>query len=94
MKKFSIEEKAKRYDEVINQLRTMMPNWENLSYNGKTFLQDIVHIIPELKESDDERIIDNLTSQLCNLYTRKLIKEETKDKYVNWLKSLKERIKE
>ena len=49
---------------------------------------------PELKESEDERIIDNLISQLCNLYTRKLIKEETKDKYVNWLKSLKERIKE
>ena len=40
---------------------------------------------------DDERIIDNLVSQLGNLYARKLIKEETKDKYVNWLKSLKER---
>jgi hypothetical protein len=37
----------------------------------------------------DKRIIDNLISQLGNLYARKLIKEETKDKYVNWLKSLR-----
>lgn len=55
MKELSIEEKAKRYDEAIKQLRAMMPNWENLSYNGKTFLQDLVHIIPELKESEDEQ---------------------------------------
>ena len=40
---------------------------------------------------EDKRIIDNLISQLGNLYTRKLIKEETKDKYVNWLKSFKDR---
>lgn len=57
MKELSIEEKAKRYDEAIEQLRTMMPNWESLSYNGKTFLQDLVHIIPELTESKDERMI-------------------------------------
>jgi len=56
MKELSIEEKAKRYDEAIEQLRAMMPNWENLSYNGKTFLQDLVYIIPELKESEDEKI--------------------------------------
>ena len=47
------EDKAKRYDEVIEQLRAIMPNWENLSYNGKTFLQDLVYIIPELKESEE-----------------------------------------
>lgn len=45
---------------------------------------------PEWSE-EDKRIIDNLISQLGNLFARKLIKEETKDKYVNWLKSLKER---
>jgi hypothetical protein len=41
---------------------------------------------------EDKRIIDNLISQLGNLYARKLIKEETKDKYVNWLKLLKDRV--
>ena len=55
------EEKAKAYDDAIEQLRTMMPNWENLSYNGKTFLQDLVSILPELKgneyESTRKRII-------------------------------------
>ena len=56
MKELSIEEKAKRYDEAIEQLRKMMPNWDNLSYNGKTFIQDLVYILPELKESDDEKI--------------------------------------
>ena len=39
MKELSIEEKAKRYDEAIWKLRDMIPNWERLSYNGKTFLQ-------------------------------------------------------
>ena len=41
---------------------------------------------------EDKRIIDNLISQLGNLFARKLIKEETKDKYVNWLKNLKDRV--
>ena len=41
---------------------------------------------------DDEKIANNLISQLGNLCTRKLIKEETKDKYVNWIKSLKDRV--
>ena len=42
----------------------------------------------ELSE-EDKRIIDNLISQLGNLYVRKLIKKSTKDRYVNWLKSLR-----
>lgn len=41
---------------------------------------------------EDKRIIDNLISQLGNLCSRKLIKEETKNKYVNWLKSLKDKV--
>lgn len=60
----AIEEKAKAYDEAIKQLRIMMPNWENLSYNGKTFLQDLVHIIPELAESEDEKIRKALMQNL------------------------------
>jgi len=60
-KELSTEEKAKRYDKAIGEIRGMMPNWERLSYNGKTFLQDLIHILPELKkneyESTRERII-------------------------------------
>ena len=41
---------------------------------------------------EDEKIANNLISQLGNLCTRKLIKEETTYKYVNWIKSLKDRV--
>lgn len=41
---------------------------------------------------EDEKIANNFISQLGNLCTRKLIKEETAYKYVNWLKSLKDRV--
>ena len=56
----TIEQKARAYDEVIRKLRGMMPNWERLSYNGKTFLQDLIYIIPELAESEDEKIRNSL----------------------------------
>ena len=56
----TIEEKAKAYDEAIRKLRGMMPNWERLSYNGKTFLQDLIYIIPELAESEDEKVIKEI----------------------------------
>lgn len=66
MKELSIEEKARKYDFAIEALRGMMPNWERLSYNGKTFLQDLTHILPELKESEDEMIRKSLIDMLKN----------------------------
>ena len=56
LKWLSIEEKAKAYDKAIEKLRGMIPNWERLSYNGKTFLQDLIYIFPELREPKDEKI--------------------------------------
>ena len=56
----TIEEKARAYDEAIRKLRGMMPNWERLSYNGKTFLHDLIYIIPELAESEDEKVKNKL----------------------------------
>ena len=41
---------------------------------------------------EDEKIANNFISELGNLCTRKLIKEETAYKYVDWLKSLKDRV--
>ena len=43
---------------------------------------------------EDEKIANNFISQLGNLCTRKLIKEETAYKYTNWLKSLKDRVQQ
>ncbi len=82
MKELSIEEKAKRYDEAIEQLRTMMPNWENLSYYGKTFLQDLVYIIPELKESEDDRIKREIIDYLSTVDDKELIPYES---WIAWL---------
>lgn len=64
------KEKAKAYDEAIRKLRGMMPNWERLSYNGKTFLQDLIHIFPELKESEDERIRKEIIAILQYKYEK------------------------
>ena len=49
-------------------------------------------LCPELKEDEDEKLINNLISTLSNLYARNLIKKETKEKYINLLKSLKDRV--
>jgi hypothetical protein len=46
-------------------------------------------LFPELMESEDEKLIKNLISTLSNLYARNLIEKETKEKYTNWLKSIR-----
>jgi len=38
---------------------------------------------------EDEKTVGNLLSELSNLSTRNLIKEETRKKYTDWLKSLR-----
>lgn len=83
MKELTIEEKAKAYDEAILKLRDMMPNWERLSYNGKTFLQDLIHIFPVLKESADERIRKEIIYHIQNCDDT--IDEETEKKMIAWL---------
>lgn len=40
-------------------------------------------------DEEDSRILGNLKSELTNLVARGLIKRETEDKYVSWLKSLR-----
>ena len=64
MKELSVEEKAKAYDEAIRKLRVMIPNWERLSYNGKTFLQDLIYVFPELAESEGEKVRKELIKHL------------------------------
>ncbi len=80
----SIEEKAQRYDEAIEQLRAMMPNWERLSYNGKTFLQDITYILPELQESEDEMIRRVLIQETKGSEER-LFEAVTNEEFIAWL---------
>jgi len=81
----TIEEKAKAYDEAIQKLRGMMPNWERLSYNGKIFLQDLIHIFPELKVSEDERIRKIITLCLEECVHSDIIRDYEKDNAIAWL---------
>ena len=85
----SIEEKARRYDRAIEELRGMMPNWERLSYNGKTFLQDLTHILPELAESEDERIRKELIRETKGSEI-KLFEAVTNEEFVAWLERQRE----
>ena len=87
----TIEQKARAYDEVIRKLRGMMPNWERLSYNGKTFLQDLIYIIPELAESEDEKIRKWIINEI-KIKHHNLDEENVDfvDKAIAWLEKQKE----
>ena len=54
MKELSIEEKAKAYDEALARANEMIKSMTNIG--GVAKVDDIQHIFPELKESEDERI--------------------------------------
>ena len=60
MKDLTIEEKAERYDVVIEKLRSLHDNYDTVS----TLIdvkEELEHIFPELKESEDERMKRVLT---------------------------------
>lgn len=84
MEELTIEEKAQRYDEAIEQLKAMMPNWERLSYTGKTFLQDLTYILPELKENEDEMIRRVLIQETKGSEVR-LFEAVTNEEFIAWL---------
>ena len=54
MKKLSIEEKAKAYDEALERAKEMIKAMTNIG--GVAKVDDIQYLFPELKESEDERI--------------------------------------
>lgn len=55
MKDLTIEEKAERYDVAIEKLRSLHDNYDTVStlINVK---EELEHIFPELKKSENERI--------------------------------------
>ena len=89
MKELSIEEKAKRYDEAkINGSRL----WEC----GEITRGNYEYIFPELKESEDEKVIRDIEVVLESSAT-KFFKEEGKmpiwyDRAVAWLKKQDKKI--
>ena len=61
MKELSIEEKAKRYDEVINRMKHYV-----IDEYGCSRIK-VADVFPELKESDDERMVKFIKNQLFNI---------------------------
>ena len=55
MEELTIEEKAKRYDEAIEKLRSLHDDYDNVS-TLIDIKEELEHIFPELTESDDERV--------------------------------------
>ena len=81
----TIEQKARAYDQAIRKLRGMMPNWERLSYNGKTFLQDLIYIIPELAESEDEKIRKEIINYFKCQTRDEPSRKDIHNKWASWL---------
>lgn len=84
MKELSTEEKAKRYDEALEKARQLC-----VYPTSKPFIGDLQDIFPELKESEDEKVIRDIKVVLeCS--ATKFFKEEGKmpiwyDRAVAWL---------
>lgn len=55
MKQFTIEEKAKRFDEAIEKLRRLHDNYDTIS-TLIDIKEELENIFPEFKESEDEKI--------------------------------------
>ena len=61
MKELSIEEKAERFDEVVEKFDVIL-NLNTVKESGTIFADDVRKILPELKESEDERISNEIIS--------------------------------
>lgn len=81
MKELSIEEKAKAYDEALARANEMIKSMTNIG--GVAKVDDIQHIFPELKESEDERIRGNIIATI-HLYYGEPLEDEAKE-MIAWL---------
>ena len=81
MKKFTIEEKAKRYDEAIERAKLSRAQLLDIGEEAT----EIEHIFPELKESEDEKIkrcISDVVRKYGMEFTTGTV---TKEKMLTWL---------
>ena len=93
MKELSIEQKAKRYDEVIPMAKECI-----IYVPGETANRHMLNMFPELKESDDDRIresIINFLTMISSLKDGKTLSNEDFDskeilEWVAWLEKQRE----
>ena len=83
MKEFSIEQKAKRYDEAMNELRDLHDNYNEIS-RLVDFKQELERIFPELIESEEERIRKEIINYF-EYYPNIIVKKERRSDWIAWL---------
>lgn len=86
----TIEEKAKAYDEIIERAKTMLSAGEVMYGKENNASQLITDLIPDLKESEDERIRKELINFILYRAGRVLLDEETEHRFVAYLERQKE----
>lgn len=79
----TIEEKAKAYDEAIErgkQIQTTpyTANWDIMKEVAE-------HLLPELKESEDERIIKDIVTYLKSDIANKGYRDKIIESWIDWL---------
>ena len=89
MKELSIEEKAKAYDEALERAKVWRDKYVGacVSEDG-TIVQDFNNIFPELAESEDERIRNEIIAFVVQSIHRgggTLISEKLENKWIAWL---------
>ena len=79
MKELSIEQKAKRYDEAINIIR-------NLVKAGLIYEDAAIQVFPELKESEDKKIVKELLTFFReSIHGGHILTNKEYDSWIAWL---------
>lgn len=94
MKELSIEIKARRYDEALNELQVMM-ELPTIKSNQSIGFDSIRHIFPELKESENEKIIKKLLALIewSKNYAASGITADEAKEMMDWLEKQSKTIK-
>lgn len=88
VKELSTEEKAERYDEVIEKFDVIL-NLDIVKESGTIFADDVRKILPELAEGEDERIRKYLSS-FVELNSGVNLPPEDAKKILTWLERQRE----
>lgn len=91
----TIEEKAKAYDEIIERAKTMLAAGEVMYGKDNNASQLITDIIPDLRESEDERMVEMAIKAVRSPQAQSCIRSwgVDPDDVITWLEKQKEQKK-
>lgn len=82
MKELTIEEKAKAYDKAVERAIAWRKKYDNFISEDGTMIQDFYNIFPDLKESEDDRIM----RAIVRFIQMEVEDEKVGNKWIAWLK--------